>query len=561
MIDPTDRDPRATVRADRLLHGYEAPAVPIPAATVLLLRDGDQGLEVLMTRRSARASFAPGAFVFPGGRLDAQDHDLARAHAAARLPAPDAAFAIAAIREAFEELGVLIARDRDGSHPGPQVLERMNRADDAGFASQLLAQGLVPALDEIHWFSHWITDPDLPKRFDTRFFVARMPHGQQPVADDGEQFEPVWVTPRAGLERHERGEFAMIFPTIRTLRQLLAYPDTSALIDACRDQTRRRWRSSPRAGLRRGQVERFSEDESPYGELELVSPDGRVFHALDWQHEPVQLLRHVWRITAPNPGRMTGPGTNCYVIGEPGAWIVVDPGPDDASHIERIANLVGDGLQAIVCTHSHPDHYPGAKPLRARLQMPQVPILGRPSGPKFNPAWPFTPDRVLADGERLRVGDSTLRVVHTPGHASNHVCLLLDEDGLLLSGDHILNGSTTVIDPPDGDMRDYLDSLERLATLPVSFILPAHGHVLGRPLHEIRALIAHRLKRERKVANALVHTGGGTLEELVLHAYDDVDPILHPVARRSLTAHLVKLAVEGRAREDVGGRWAPTATI
>ena len=146
-------------------------------------------------------------------------------------------------------------------------------------------------------------------------------------------------------------------------------------------------------------------------------------------------------------------------------------------------------------------------------------------------------------------------MLHTPGHAEHHVCLLLEEDGLLFSGDHILNGSTTVIDPPDGDMRAYVDSLGRLAREPFEFILPAHGHVIARGKTEVARLIAHRMAREAKVVDALQRTGGGTLDELVPFAYDDVDPILYPVAKRSLTAHLLKLRDEQRAAEDAGGRW------
>jgi glyoxylase-like metal-dependent hydrolase (beta-lactamase superfamily II) len=265
----------------------------------------------------------------------------------------------------------------------------------------------------------------------------------------------------------------------------------------------------------------------------------------------VPLLRHVYRLTAPNPGRMTGPGTNTYIIGEPGDWLVVDPGPDDAGHVQRILDFVGEGLKTIVCTHGHPDHLPGAMPLQRHTG---APILGRASGPGFAVEWAFRPDRQLEDGEQLRVADSTLRVLHTPGHAEHHVCLLLEEDGLLFSGDHILHGSTTVIDPPDGDMRAYVESLERLAREPFEFILPAHGHVIARGTTEVARLIAHRMAREAKVVAALQSTGGGTLDELVRFAYDDVDPILFPVAKRSLTAHLLKLRDEGSVTVD-SDRW------
>ncbi|RPH59969.1 MAG: MBL fold metallo-hydrolase, partial [Burkholderiales bacterium] len=355
--------------------------------------------------------------------------------------------------------------------------------------------------------------------------------------------------------RHEEGRFRIIAPTIRTLRQLTRFRSVDEVLDHASRQTTV-FVSCQRAGWLRGKVERFSEDELPYGELELVTPDGSIEHTLDWQSERVvPLLRNVHRLTAPNPGRMTGPGTNTYLVGTPGDWTVIDPGPDDHAHIERLAAFVGDGLKAIVCTHAHPDHAPGAAPLQQRTG---VRILGRPSGPDFNPAWTFRPDETLEDGARLTVGDSTLRVLHTPGHAEHHICLLLEEDGLLFSGDHILSGSTTVVDPPDGDMRAYVRSLERLAAEPFDYILPAHGHVIARAKTEIARLIAHRMAREAKVVDALERSGGGTLDELVVLAYDDVDPILHPVAKRSLTAHLLKLRDEHRATlDDRSARWQP----
>jgi len=167
------------------------------------------------------------------------------------------------------------------------------------------------------------------------------------------------------------------------------------------------------------------------------------------------------------------------------------------------------------------------------------------------------PARVLQHDERIEISDGVaLRVVHTPGHAANHLCLVLEEDRLLFSGDHVLNGSTTVVNPPDGDMDDYLASLERLAAEPVDFILPAHGHVLAPAVGAMRKLIAHRLAREAKVAAVLARVGGGTLDELVPFAYDDVRPALFPVAKRSLLAHLERLEKVGRASRDAE-RWAP----
>jgi glyoxylase-like metal-dependent hydrolase (beta-lactamase superfamily II)/8-oxo-dGTP pyrophosphatase MutT (NUDIX family) len=485
-----------------LLHPQREPAATRPAATVLLLRDAPQGLEVLMTRRSATASFAPGAYVFPGGVMDAADGGSP---------------AVAAARECFEELAVRVAAD------------------------------------SLHVLARWITDRDLPRRFDVTFFVARMPEGQTPVADEAEQFEPVWVRPADALARHEAGSFFMIFPTIRTLERLTKFSDAASVLAACASGEPL-WTSCPRAGFIKGADARFMEHEMAYGELALVSPDGQLVHHLDWRaDQPVPLLRNVTRVTAPNPGVMTGPGTNSYLVGEPGAgYIAIDPGPNDPEHIERLWRAAGGDIRYIVCTHSHPDHSPGARPLQAMCEK-KPPILGLASKPTARPASEFRPDRELADGEEVFVESSsvrhTLRAVHTPGHAANHTCLVLVEDALLFSGDHILNGSTTVIDPPDGDMTAYLESLDKLARecreRGVEFILPAHGYVLGFAPQAIAHLKSHRLQREAKIVAAMRAKPSGSMEEWVALAYDDVPPRMWPVAQRSLLAHVQRIEAMG----------------
>lgn len=556
------------VRPTQLLHTPRPPAALRPAATVLLLRDSPQGVEVLMTRRSMTASFAPGAYVFPGGGIDAAD---AQAHGQSTRRAtqsdPHLTQAIAAIRESFEELGVLLARRADGAHLGTADIAALDR--QAPFAPQCAAHGLTLDGAEVFVLAHWITDRDLPRRFDVPFLVARMPQGQEPVADESEQFEPVWVRPADALARHAAGGFFIIFPTIRTLDRLQTYPTVQAVLEACAVNDEPLFTSCPRAGLLGGSESRHMEHEAPFGELALVSPDGQIVHSLDWQTErPVALLKNVQRLTAPNPGFMTGPGTNSYVVGDPATgYAVIDPGPDEPEHLERLWRAAGGDIRAIVCTHSHPDHSPGAPRLQA-LCANAPPILGLPSATTARENSRFTPDRALANGERLVLqGQSaqgsvthTLQVVHTPGHAANHLCLVLEEDGLLFSGDHILNGSTTVIDPPDGNMGAYLDSLDRLAglcdTQGIQFILPAHGYVLGdlrqtadnpsAPTEggakaAIAHLKVHRLAREAKVARAMTALPQGSHDDWVKLAYDDVPERLWPVAKRSLMAHVERL--------------------
>ena len=550
-------------RQNQQLHPHREPVTPLDAATVLLLRDapapdGGTALEVLMTRRSDKASFVPGAYVFPGGGIEAQDA-APEAHAQAdHRPAQNArrlTEAIAAIRESFEELGILLARHADGRWAGFDDVAALDRK--APFAAQLAARGLRLAADAVYQIGHWTADRNLPKRFAVPFLVARMPEGQEPVADEAEQFEPQWVRPADALARHEAGQFFMIFPTIRTLRRLAEFASVDAVLAAVAHE-QPLWVSSPRAGLLNGKRAPHMEHEAPYGELALVCPDGQTVHALDWQCEtPVPLLRNVQRLTAPNPGVMTGPGTNSYLVGDPATgYIAIDPGPQDGEHLDRLWRAAGGDIRMIVCTHSHPDHSPGAAPLQALVAAhgrAAPPILGLPSAPTARAASHFVPDRALHNGELLALAGQglegeithTLEVVHTPGHAANHLCLLLREDGLLFSGDHILNGSTTVIDPPDGNMADYLDSLDRLDALcerhGVDFILPAHGYVLGEARGAIARLKAHRLAREAKVVAAMQARPGGTMEDWVRLAYDDVPERLWPVAQRSLLAHVERI--------------------
>ena len=275
-----------------------------------------------------------------------------------------------------------------------------------------------------------------------------------------------------------------------------------------------------------------------------------------WQHtQAVALTRNVMRLTAPNPGMMTGPGTNSYLVGDVrSGYIVIDPGPNEPEHIARLHQAAGGDIRMIVCTHSHADHSPGALPLQALCDAGnRPPILGLPSAPTARPGSFFAPDRSLQNTELLTLiskgvdGDviHTLEVIHTPGHAANHLCLVLREDGLLFSGDHILNGSTTVVDPPDGDMTDYLDSLDVLSAAcaqhHIDFILPAHGYVIRQATQAIAHLKAHRLKREAKVLKAMQAQPDGTMDDWVAIAYDVVPEHVWPLAKRSMLAHVQRL--------------------
>jgi len=267
---------------------------------------------------------------------------------------------------------------------------------------------------------------------------------------------------------------------------------------------------------------------------------------------PVALSKRVRRLTAGNPGVMTGPGTNTYLVGHE-EIVVIDPGPNDPAHLDAIAAAGGDRIKWIVVTHTHPDHSPGAEPLRARLR-PNVLVLGFEGGRDG-----FDPDAEIGDGHTIDADEFTLRAVHTPGHASNHLCYLLEDERLLFSGDHIMNGSTVVISPLDGDMAAYLASLDRVLHLGLAAIAPGHGTVITDPVAKVNEYITHRLAREEAVAAAVASTSRATIDELVPLVYQDVDRSRHGIAKFSLWAHLRKLAAEGRVvcanPDDIGAVW------
>ena len=262
---------------------------------------------------------------------------------------------------------------------------------------------------------------------------------------------------------------------------------------------------------------------------------------------PVTIAPGVVRLTAPNPGPMTGAGTNSYVIEDPEGLILIDPGPALAPHIDRLVAHADGRLRAILVSHTHRDHSPAALPVAARTGA-TVYGMRPPATPENDDQ--FRPDVVLAHEQRITVGAQTVLAIHTPGHASNHVCFLHEQTGLLFTGDHIMNGSTVVIAAPDGNMQAYLQSLALLKDYAPKTIAPGHGEPLDDPNRVIDWIINHRLEREAKVVDRLGRFGPCDLEALVREVYDEVDPMLWPIARYSLAAHLEKLRAEGRAAVD-----------
>ena len=252
----------------------------------------------------------------------------------------------------------------------------------------------------------------------------------------------------------------------------------------------------------------------------------------------------VHRVLCANAGIMTGPGTNTYLIGQR-ELALVDPGPALQAHTDAIINaLAGRQLSWIFVTHTHGDHSPGTAALQA-LTGARVIGLPAPPGAAYQDH-SFKPDRDYDDGEVIACDGFRIRLIHTPGHVSNHLCFLLEDDAVLFTGDHILQGTTPVILPPDGDMSDYLQSLQQLRVIPLNALAPGHGEMMTEPVLMIDTLIRHRLRREQKVVNSLTTLPSCTLNELVLLVYDDVAAHLLPWAKKTLLAHLYKLQRDGR---------------
>ena len=263
-----------------------------------------------------------------------------------------------------------------------------------------------------------------------------------------------------------------------------------------------------------------------------------------------RLAPGVRRLVAPNPSIMTGPGTNTYLLGE-AEVAVLDPGPAMDAHIGAIIERAPGPIRWILVTHTHPDHSPAARPL-GRATGAEVLGLPAPEGPHQDHS--FAPDRRLEDGDVFATAEFELDVVHTPGHASNHLCFRHCALDWLFTGDHVIDGSTVVIDPPDGCMKAYIDSLRRCRDLDCEALAPGHGEVIRDPGRVIDWIIDHRLEREARVVAAVGEHPNHTARDLVEFVYRDVAPKLYAWAERSLLAHLLKLELEDRAVSD-HGRW------
>lgn len=474
-------------------------ALPRPAATVVLARD-EPRFEVLLTVRAKQLRFMGGAAVFPGGAVTAADADERWASASTLPPltaaemlgdhqnaAPLAPF-VCALRETFEEVGLLLAKG------GTTRIERAVADDAGGFLELCLRSGIMLDTAALTFAGRWVTPLGAPIRFDTMFFIAQPPPRWEPDPDASEVERCVWMEPQQALDALGAGELLMAPPTVEMLQRLAAHANVQDAVVAL-------------------------------GTRGLDGP-GRVLVA------PLSPMVSV--VLAPNPGPLTGPGTNTYVVGVDPA-VVIDPAVSDPEYLDAILATAG-AIEQVLVTHRHPDHVGGVEALVARTGAPVAAYGAMPVG-----GIDVMP---VADGDTVEVSGVRLRALHTPGHSPDHLCFLMEGTATLFSGDNILGEGTAVIAPPEGDMAQYLASLERLSKLHIDRIYPGHFRSLDGGIAVIQGYIAHRRARERAILGA-VSAAGSTLDDVVTTAYSDTSVELHPIARYSALAHLEKLEREG----------------
>ncbi|MDQ4144240.1 MAG: MBL fold metallo-hydrolase [Actinomycetota bacterium] len=477
-----------------------------PASTVVLLRDSPVGLQTLLTVRPKTMRFMGGATVFPGGAVAPEDLDPRWAQASTLDPEKagrfldeerqDLAlgFLVCALRESYEEVGFIL-----GSGP----LEKLPRDEGPqGFLSSCLALGVSLEVEDLVPAGRWVTPHGSPVRFDARFFLARVPPGWEPAPDPNEVAACSWTSPAQALADFAAGSAIMAPPTAAMLQKLERFQDVSGAI----------------AGLRAADL-RW--DEKIYS---------------------VRLSPLVQVVLAPNPGVMTGPGTNTYIVGADPS-LVVDPAVDDPAYLEEVTAAAGS-VEALLVTHRHSDHVGGVDALVERWGVEVRAFGDAEAGGR--------PVRALLDGEVLEFGGGRLEAVYAPGHAADHVCFWLEQETALFAGDNVLGEGTSVIAPPDGDMKAYLDSLRRLELLGPRRIYPGHFRPLDDGVEVLRHYQRHREEREAKILAAL-GDGPATLEEVVTRAYEDTPVELHPAAQMSALAHLYALEADARVRRDSGG--------
>ena len=480
------------------------PPEPLLATGIIVHRDGPDGREVLLVRRGVERRFAGGFLAFPGGKLDPDDRNVPVSGASDG----EAALVACATRELFEETGILLAEGAARVPAEARVRGRRAILEGGSWAGFLREQGLSLSAALLAPTGRWVTPSWSPLRFDARFFLAELPEGERAEVWPGELAGGDFVPVKAALARWEAGEILLHPPQLQPLR-VLAEPGPPDL----------RVLRSPPDRARRIEFQR-----------------GFVVKALR------------------TPTLPPATHTNCWVVSIDRGTAVIDPGSPEPEEQERLFALLdllaaeGEPPREIWLTHVHPDHVGAAAAVSARYGIPVKAhrlATGRVPGAAVEP---------VREGDLL---GGRFLVLETPGHAREHLVFLDERSGALLCGDLLSTLSTIVIDPPEGDMAEYVRQLERVRALAPRTLYPAHGPPAPDGVSRLGTYIAHRREREALVAEALAK--GGTLEEVTARAYADTPTAVHPVAQRSCLASLLKLRDEGRAREE-GGRWSAAAS-
>jgi ribonuclease/clavin/mitogillin len=467
-------------------------------------------LAILWGQRGHDAPALPGFHAPAGGGVDERDAS------APNDGGEDAPARVAALRELFEELGILWAHGAEAldERTRQELRWRFHESADEGHG-RLAALGLAWRTAELVPIGRWVSPSYVPRRAHVSYFALRLPARIAPDADLFEHEEAEWIEPERALEKWQRGE-------------VLIQPPLAAFL-----------RSFARGALRQDEL--------------LAVFGARGEDSLRWECVPwVQVL------PLRTPTLPPATHTNSLLIGS-GQALLVEPATPYPEELDRMVQWVEEGKRAgiepiaIFATHHHVDHIGGARALAARLSLP---IWGhRITGERGKLAL----DRHLEDGERIELEGPervVLRMIHTPGHAPGHLCVMEERSRVMIAGDMVAGEGTILIEPNDGDMAEYLASLRRMAGEEPSMLLPAHGMALRDPQWTLDHYVAHRLAREAKVLDALVaHGSPASAAELLPRAYDDAPRAVWPIAALSAEAHLIKLEREGRARR-VADRWS-----